>query len=113
MIKKNGLVRHYYLRKGSNVADIGVNLADKRRREQQSHEIVLRIRKDLEEIAGRLNANIKIVEVPPGPPVISTIVAEIYGNPDKSYQNLISASAYIKKTMSEEPMSAGSQQDSQ
>ena len=99
----NGLVRHYYLRKGSNVADIRVNLADKSRRKQQSHEIVLRIRKDLEEIAGRLNANIKIVEVPPGPPVISTIVAEIYGNPDKSYQELISASAYIKKTMSEEP----------
>ncbi|MCK4487478.1 MAG: efflux RND transporter permease subunit [Desulfobacterales bacterium] len=99
----NGLVRHYYLRRGSNVADIRINLADKTRRKQQSHEIVLRLRKDLEEIAERLNANIKIVEVPPGPPVISTIVAEIYGDPDKSYQELVSASAYVKNLMSEEP----------
>lgn len=99
----NGLVRHYYLRKGSNVADIRINLVDKTRRKQQSHEIVLRLRKDLEKIAKRLNANIKIVEAPPGPPVISTIVAEIYGDPDKSYKELISASAYIKNVMSEEP----------
>ncbi len=99
----NGLVRHYYLREGSNVADIRINLADKAKRKQQSHEIVLRLRKDLEKIAERLNANIKIVEAPPGPPVISTIVAEIYGDPDKSYQELISASAYIKEVMSGEP----------
>ncbi|MFV9644712.1 MAG: efflux RND transporter permease subunit, partial [Desulfobacterales bacterium] len=99
----NGLVRHYYLREGSNAADIRINLADKAKRRQQSHEVVLRLRRDLEKIAERLNANIKIVEAPPGPPVISTIVAEIYGDPDKSYQELISASAYIKDVMSEEP----------
>ncbi len=99
----NGLVRHYYLREGSNVADIRINLADKAKRKQQSHEVVLRLRKDLEKIAEQLNANIKIVEAPPGPPVISTIVAEIYGAPDKSYQELISASAYIKDVMSDEP----------
>ena len=99
----NGLVRHYYLRKGSNVADIRINLADKIRRRQQSHEIVLRLRKDLEEIAQRLNASIKIVEVPPGPPVIATIVAEIYGGPDKSYDELMSAAAYVRNVMSEEP----------
>ena len=99
----NGLVRHYYLRKGSNVADIRVNLADKERRKQQSHEIVLRLRKGLEKIAGRLNANIKIVEQPPGPPVISTIVAEIYGEPEKPYGELIRASAHIKSIMSAEP----------
>ncbi len=99
----NGLVRHYYLRDGSNVADIRINLADKARRKQQSHEVVLRLRRDLEKIAERLNANIKIVEAPPGPPVVATIVAEIYGDPDKSYQELISASAYIKDVMSEEP----------
>ena len=99
----NGLVRHYYLRNGSNAADIRINLADKTRRKEQSHEIVLRLRKDMEEIAKRLNADIKIVELPPGPPVISTIVAEIYGAPDKSYQELISASADIRKLMFEEP----------
>lgn len=99
----NGLVRHYYLRDGGNVADIRVNLTDKTERKDQSHEIVLRLRKDLEEIAERLDANIKIVESPPGPPVISTIVAEIYGDPDKSYRDLISASASVRKIMSEEP----------
>ena len=99
----NGLVRHYYLRKGSNVADIRINLTDKAKRKQQSHEVILRLRNDLEKIAERLNANIKIVEAPPGPPVLSTIVAEIYGDPDKSYQELISASAYIKDVMFEEP----------
>jgi multidrug efflux pump subunit AcrB len=99
----NGLVRHYYLREGSNVADIRINLADKARRKHQSHEVVLRLRKDLEKIAERLNANIKIVEVPPGPPVIATIVAEVYGEPDRSYQELIAASSYIKGVMSGEP----------
>jgi multidrug efflux pump subunit AcrB len=99
----NGLVRHYYLREGGNVADIRINLADKTMRKQQSHEIVLRLRKDMEEIAKRLNANIKIVELPPGPPVISTIAAEIYGAPDKSYQELVLASADIRKLMFHEP----------
>ncbi|MFH1674475.1 MAG: efflux RND transporter permease subunit [Pseudomonadota bacterium] len=99
----NGLVRHYYLREGSNVADIRINLTDKARRKHQSHEVVLRLRKDLEKIAKHLNANIKIVEVPPGPPVIATIAAEIYGDPNKSYQEMISASAYIKDVMYGEP----------
>ena len=82
----NGLVRHYYLRQGGHVADIRVNLADKKRREGQSHEIVLRLRKDLENIAIDNGALIKVVEVPPGPPVVSTLVAEIYGTPDHFYQ---------------------------
>lgn len=99
----NGLVRHYYLRKGSNDADIRINLVGKGRRKQQSHEIVLRLRKDLEGIARRHNAALKIVEVPPGPPVIATIVAEVSGDPDKSYQELISSAAYVKKVMAEEP----------
>ncbi|MBW1801466.1 MAG: efflux RND transporter permease subunit, partial [Deltaproteobacteria bacterium] len=74
----NGMVRHYYLREQGNLADIRVSLADKGRREQQSHEIVLRLREDIEKIAGAQGAEIKIVEVPPGPPVVSTVVAEIY-----------------------------------
>ena len=99
----NGMVRHYYLREGGHLADIRVNLVDKLQRKQQSHGIVLRIRKDLEEIASRKGALIKIVEVPPGPPVISTLVAEIYGAPDKSYDDLIQGATHIKRIMGEEP----------
>ena len=99
----NGMVRHYYLRKGSNLADIRVNLAEKARREMQSHPVVLRIRKDLQKIADRHGARIKLVEVPPGPPVLATIVAEIYGDPDKSYDELILAGQRIQSLMREEP----------
>ena len=99
----NGLVRHYYLRKGPHLADIRVNLADKSRREQQSHAIVLRLRKDLEKIAGENRANIKLVETPPGPPVLSTLVAEIYGDRDVSYRQLITGAAHRKTIMANEP----------
>ncbi|MCX6637377.1 MAG: efflux RND transporter permease subunit, partial [Acidobacteria bacterium] len=75
----NGLVRHYYLRGGSNVADIQVNLLGKHDRDLQSHEIAKRVRNDLVPIARRFGANIKVAEVPPGPPVLQTLVAEIYG----------------------------------
>lgn len=99
----NGLVRHYYLREGGNVADIRVNLADKLVRRYQSHEILLRLRKDLEEIAGAQGAVIKIVELPPGPPVFSTLVAEVYGAPGTSYRELIEGAGHIKRLMSSEP----------
>jgi multidrug efflux pump subunit AcrB len=84
----NGLVRHYYLRKGPNVADIQVNLAEKDHRKQQSHDIAKRVRPFLEKIAARYNARVKVAEVPPGPPVLSTLVAEIYG-PDYDRQKEI------------------------
>ncbi|MBU3947227.1 MAG: efflux RND transporter permease subunit [Proteobacteria bacterium] len=84
----NGLVRHYYMRKGNNVADIQVNLAGKGLRKDQSHEIAKRVRPALKEIADKYNARIKVAEVPPGPPVLSTLVAEIYG-PDYNRQRLI------------------------
>jgi multidrug efflux pump subunit AcrB len=99
----NGLVRHYYLRKGSHMADIRVNLVHKDNRVQQSHEIVLRLRKDLEMIASQHGVNMKIVELPPGPPVLSTIVTELYGNPEIPYNDLVEASKKIKQLMSEEP----------
>ena len=99
----NGMVRHYYLRQGGNLADIRVNLAGKRQRVQQSHGILLRLRKDLERIATRHNAHIKLVEMPPGPPVIATVVAEIYGSPDHSYKDLVSGSQTVKGLMKEEP----------
>ena len=81
----NGLVRHYDLRGGSNMADIQVNLADKHDRDEQSHDIAKRLRPGIQAIAQEYNANVKLVEVPPGPPVLSTIVAEIYG-PDYDQQ---------------------------
>lgn len=81
----NGLVRHYYLRSGPNVADIQVNLAHKGEREDQSHDIAKRVRPALKKIADRYGARVKVAEVPPGPPVISTLVAEVYG-PDYERQ---------------------------
>lgn len=81
----NGLVRHYDLRKGPGMADIQVNLAGKSMRKQQSHEIAKRVRPPLKIIADRYGARVKIAEVPPGPPVLSTLVAEIYG-PDYDQQ---------------------------
>ncbi len=99
----NGLVRHYYLREGPHLGDIRVNLADKSRRKQQSHAIVLRLRKDLEAIAKINGADIKLVETPPGPPVLSTLVAEIYGDKDASYRQLISGAAHVKTIMAKEP----------
>ncbi len=75
----NGLVRHYYLRAGANVADIQVNLLPKGERNDQSHEIAKRVRQSLLPVAARYGANIKVAEVPPGPPVLQTLVAEIYG----------------------------------
>jgi len=81
----NGMVRHYYLRQGPFVGDLRVNLIGKKQRSQQSHAIGLRLRNDLTQIAARFGANIKIVESPPGPPVISTLVAEVYGKVGHSY----------------------------
>jgi multidrug efflux pump subunit AcrB len=78
-INFNGLVRQYYLRKGANVGDIQVNLTGKHARERQSHDIALAVRGPLAAIGKRLDANVKVVEVPPGPPVLSPLVAEIYG----------------------------------
>lgn len=98
----NGMVRHYYLRQGTHIADIRVNLAYKENRSQQSHAILLRIRKDLEAIAQEYQADIKLVEVPPGPPVISTLVAEVTGTPDKNYDELIEGARLVKERMKKE-----------
>jgi multidrug efflux pump subunit AcrB len=95
----NGLVRHYYLRQGGNVADVRFNLVSKKRRAQQSHAIALRVRNDLQAIASRHGANIKIVESPPGPPVISTLVAEVYGSVGQSYGELASGARQVRRLM--------------
>jgi multidrug efflux pump subunit AcrB len=81
----NGLVRHYDLRGGSNMADIQVNLTHKEDRSLQSHDIAKMVRPEIQKIGLKYGANVKVVEVPPGPPVLSTIVAEVYG-PDYDQQ---------------------------
>jgi multidrug efflux pump subunit AcrB len=99
----NGLVRHYYLRQGSNVGDIRVQLVPKEERKAASHALILRIRNDIAAIAKRTGASLKLVEVPPGPPVLSTLVAEIYGSVDSSYDDLVEAAGIVKARMLEEP----------
>ncbi len=80
----NGLVRHYYLRKGTNLADIQVNLLPREKRKDQSHDLAKRLRPMLKKVADRYGARLKIAEIPPGPPVLSTLVAEVYGPDDAS-----------------------------
>jgi multidrug efflux pump subunit AcrB len=84
----NGLVRHYFLRQGSNQADIQINFLPKDERKLQSHEIAKRLRPELKRIADKYDAKIKLAEIPPGPPVLSTLVAEVYG-PDEKRQTEI------------------------
>ncbi|MBK7092510.1 MAG: efflux RND transporter permease subunit [bacterium] len=85
----NGLVRHYFLRRGAHVADIQVNLLPKGERSDQSHDIATRVRPKVAEIAARFNARVAVAEVPPGPPVLQTLVAEIYGPTDLSRTSLV------------------------
>ncbi|HBL78790.1 MAG TPA: multidrug transporter AcrB [Aequorivita sp.] len=94
----NGLVRHYDLRGGSNMADIQVNLVGKEDRSLQSHDIAKQLRPGIQEIGKKFGANVKIVEVPPGPPVLSTIVAEIYG-PD--YDQQIAVAKKVENILNE------------
>jgi len=86
----NGLVRHYFLRRGSNVADIQVNLLPKHARDRQSHDIAVGLRPALAAIAERNGGRIAVAEVPPGPPVLQTIVAEVYG-PDAAQRERLAA----------------------
>ncbi len=98
----NGMVRHYYLRESRNLADIQVNLAPKDKRAAQSHAIVLRLRPALEKLAASQGCELKIVESPPGPPVLSTLVAEIYGAPSSTYDELRTAAQKVSEIMREE-----------
>ena len=79
----NGLVRHYFMRRGANVADIQVNLLPKGERRAQSHDVAKRVRPRVAEIAAKYGARVAVAEVPPGPPVLQTLVAEIYGPTEK------------------------------
>jgi multidrug efflux pump subunit AcrB len=92
----NGLVRHYFLRRGPNVADIQVNLIPKGERKSQSHEIAKRVRPNVQAVAAKYGARVKVAEVPPGPPVLQTLVAEVYG-PD--YKGQVDVARRVKSIL--------------
>jgi multidrug efflux pump subunit AcrB len=96
----NGLVRHYYLRRGPNQGDIQVNLRLADERKRQSHDLAKEMRGPIQEIAKKWNARVKVAEVPPGPPVVATLVAEVYG-PD--YNRQIEVARQIRQIFDEMP----------
>lgn len=98
----NGLVRHYYLREGPAAGDIRVNLLNKDQRAQSSHTLALRIRSGLDTIAKKHGANLKLIEVPPGPPVLATLVAEVSGDLCCSYDGLVKAAEQVQEAMARE-----------
>jgi len=99
----SGLIRHYYLRQGGHVADVRFNLAAKKLRAQQSHAMALRLRPDLEALARQYGAAIQIMEMPPGPPVIATLCAEVYGEQGQSYDQMVEAAARVRYLMEQTP----------
>ncbi len=99
----NGLVRHYYLRNKPNDGQIEVDLAGKDRRAAQTHAIALRIHQTLTAIAHRYHVRIQLVEAPPGPPVLDTIVGEIYGSPATTYHRMQLAARTLEKRLELEP----------
>ncbi len=96
----NGLVRHYFLRRGANVADVQVNLLPKGERSRQSHDIAVAVRPAVDSIARRFGASAKIAEIPPGPPVLSTLVAEVYAADDSTR---LAAAERVKAVMEGTP----------
>ncbi len=99
----NGMVRHYYLRNQPHQAEMRINLVGKKNRTQQSHAIMLRLRDQLTAIAQAHSGKLRIVELPPGPPVLASIVAEIYGREDTPYDSLLSASEVVAQRLRKEP----------
>ncbi|MCY2930158.1 MAG: efflux RND transporter permease subunit [Planctomycetota bacterium] len=99
----NGMVRHFYLRQGPNVADVQINFVDRKERPLQTHPLTLRLRNDLTDIARRHGARLKIVEAPPGPPVLSTVVAEVYGRESTPYADLVAAAGVVHRRLAREP----------
>lgn len=99
----NGMVRHHYLREKQNYADIRINLLDKADRTLQTHEIALKLRRSIEDLAKKHGANVFIIETTPGPPVLSTFVAEIYGKPNASYEQLIDGGKFVETLLRQLP----------
>lgn len=102
----NGMVRHYFMRSQPHQGELRIVLAEKHQRQQQSHELVTRLRADLTTIARRHQADIQLVEVPPGPPVIATVVAEVYGQPHTPYSELQEAARRVAERLAREPLVA-------
>jgi len=98
----NGLVRHYYLRQGPHLGDIRVNLLHRDQRAADSHALLLRIRRDMAALALQTGARIKLVAIPPGPPVLATLVAEVYGAPHHSYADIMAGARIVQERMAEE-----------
>lgn len=99
----NGLVRHYYLRQGPHQAEIRVNLVGKKHRALQSHALALQYRNELTELASRLSARLQLVELPPGPPVLAALVAEVSGRPDQTYDELLAGAGIVAERLRREP----------
>ncbi len=99
----NGLVRHYYLRGFTHQGEMRVNLVGKKNRNLQSHGIGLRMRNELTQVAQAAGGKLSIVELPPGPPVLASLVAEVTGQPDHDYTELLAAAAIVGQRMSREP----------
>ena len=94
----NGLVRHYFLRRSANMADVQVNLKPKGERSRQSHEIAVAVRPAVDSIAARYGASAKVAEIPPGPPVMSTLVAEVYAADDSTRLEAATAVKHVFET---------------
>ena len=99
----NGMVRHYYLRSGAFQAEVRANFVGKKNRKQQSHAIGLRLRDELESLARSANAKIQIVELPPGPPVLASLVAEVYGRDSSDYNDVLVSAATVAERLRREP----------
>ena len=99
----NGMVRHYYLRSRPHQAEIRVNFVGKKQRQLQSHGIGLRLRDELAALAKKNRAKIQIVELPPGPPVLASLVAEVYGRENSSYSDILDAAGTVAARMNREP----------
>ncbi|MFO7726265.1 MAG: efflux RND transporter permease subunit, partial [Oceanipulchritudo sp.] len=92
----NGLVRGYYLREGPHVAEVRINLIEDAYRRHSSHQIALRLEKAIHPVVEKYGASVKVVERPPGPPVLAPVVAEVGGPPDLPYPDLIEAGARVE-----------------
>lgn len=99
----NGLVRHYYLRQMPHSAEIRLNLVGKKHRQAQSHAIGLRLHDELTALAAEHGARLKIVELPPGPPVLASLVAEVRGRADQTYDELMAAAEVVGRRLRVEP----------
>jgi multidrug efflux pump subunit AcrB len=99
----NGMVRHYYLRGYPHQAEMRVNFVGKKNRSLQSHAIGLRMRDELTKLAEDAGGKLRIVELPPGPPVLASLVAEVTGRPDSRYPDLLEAAAVVGRRMELEP----------